>query len=293
MLTVILNPTSGTSSKADPQSLVELFRAERAEARIVTLIPEHADSMIRQTMANAGDAIVAAGGDGTVSRVASALAGGRTPLGILPFGTLNHFARDLHIPMDAENAVKVIAAGRASAVDVGYVNGRAFINNSSIGVYPGIVEVREELRRQGHHKWTALAMATLKVLERDTDVSLRVDVEGRKVVTRTPFFFVGNNEYTLEGIHLGTRARIDEGRLYAYLAPWLHTRELPKLCLWALIGRARRHGAFATFAAAEMWTETPQSRAIRVAIDGEIATLTTPLHYRVAPGALRVFVPAT
>jgi diacylglycerol kinase family enzyme len=122
---------------------------------------------------------------------------------------------------------------------------------------------------------------------------VRVEVKGRSVVTRTPFLFVGNNEYTIEGIHLGTRARLDAGRLYAYLAPRLHTRDLPKLCLWALLGRARKHGAFATFSAAEMWIETPQSRTLRVATDGEIAMLSTPLHYRVAPGALRVIVPAS
>ena len=112
------------------------------------------------------------------------------------------------------------------------------------------------------------------ILERDTDVSVRIDVDGRSVVTRTPFLFVGNNEYTIEGIHLGTRARIDAGQLYAYLAPRLHTRELPKLCLWALLGRATSSGAFATFAAAEMWIETPQSRAVKVATDGEITMLT-------------------
>jgi diacylglycerol kinase family enzyme len=112
------------------------------------------------------------------------------------------------------------------------------------------------------------------------------------VITRTPFLFVGNNEYTIEGIHLGTRARLDAGRLHAYLAPRLHTRDLPKLFLWAVLGRARKHGAFATFAAAEMWIETLHSRTVRVAADGEITMLKAPLHYRVAPRALKVIVPA-
>jgi diacylglycerol kinase family enzyme len=117
-------------------------------------------------------------------------------------------------------------------------------------------------------------------------------VDGRTVVTRTPFLFVGNNEYTIEGVHLGERARLDSGRLFAYLAPRLHTRDLPKLLLWSLVGRARRNSAFASFSSAEMWIETPRSRRIRVATDGEITMLPTPLHYKVAPGALKVIVPS-
>ena len=117
-------------------------------------------------------------------------------------------------------------------------------------------------------------------------------MEGRGTVTRTPFLFVGNNEYTIEGLRLGTRARLDGGRLYAYLAPRLHARDLPKALLWALLGRARKHHAFAIVEAAEMWIETPRSRIIPVATDGEIAMLPTPLHYRVAAGALKVIVPA-
>lgn len=294
MLTVILNPGSGSNGKPGAERLVELFLAEGVTISIVTLVPGCEDAMIREAVANAGDgdAIVAAGGDGTLRTVAAALAGGNIPLGILPFGTLNHFAKDLRIPMDPAQAVKAIVARHVTGVDVGYVNERAFINNSSIGVYPGIVEMREELRRQGHNKWAALAIATSRVLKRDIEVVVRVEVDGRSAVTRTPFLFVGNNEYTIEGIHLGERARIDAGRLYAYLAPRWHTRDLPKLFLWAALGRARKHGAFVTFPAAEMWIETPQSRTVKVSTDGEIAMLTTPLHYRVAPGALKVIVPA-
>jgi diacylglycerol kinase family enzyme len=292
LFTVILNPKSGSSSNVDAQRLVGLFRAEGADIKIVTLVLERQSAMIRDAVSVPGDAVVAAGGDGTVSSVAAALAGGPTPLGILPFGTLNHFAKDLHISMDVAQAVKTIVARHVAAVDVAYVNERVFINNSSIGIYPGIVELREELRRQGRNKWTAFAIASLSVLARETEVSVRVAVDGRTVVTRTPFLFVGNNEYATEGIHLGARARIDAGRLYAYLAPRMHTRDLPKLFLWALLGRARRHGAFATFGAAEMWIDTPRRRSVRVATDGEITMLSTPLHYRVAPGALRVLVPA-
>lgn len=291
MLTVILNPASGASPKADVRRLVELFRAEHLEIRTVTLIADNADRIVRDAVASADDTVVAAGGDGTVSTVAAALAGGNTPLGILPFGTLNHFAKDLHIPMDTVQAVKTIATRQVKAVDLGYVNARAFINNSSIGVYPSIVQVREALRREGHNKWVALAIATARILDRDTEVFARLAIDGSSAVTRTPFVFIGNNEYTIEGIHLGSRARIDAGRLHAYFAPRLRTRDLPKLFLRALARHVHDGGTFATAAASEIWIDTPGNQTVKVAIDGEVTKLRTPLHYRVATGALKVIVP--
>lgn len=292
MLTIVLNPAGGTSARADAPRLVDMFRAEGVEIRIAALEPARAEAIIRQAVADADDTVVAAGGDGTVSSVAAALTGTDKVLGVLPVGTLNHFAKDLHIPLDLEQAVKTIVARHVVGVDIGSVNGRVFINNSSIGVYPGIVEIREELRRQGRNKWMALAIATGRMVQHGSEVILRVEVDGRRVITRTPFLFVGNNEYTIEGLHLGARARLDTGRLYAYLSPRMHMRDLPKLLLWAVLGRARKHSAFATFASAEMWIETPQGRTMKVATDGEITLLPTPLHYKIAPRALKVIVPA-
>jgi diacylglycerol kinase family enzyme len=238
-------------------------------------------------------AIVACGGDGTVNTVASALVGGPTPLGILPLGTLNHFAKDLKIPLDLAQAVETIAHGRTAHVDVGRVNDRMFLNNSSIGIYPNIVERREQLRGEGHRKWPALAMATLEVLRREGEVWARVDGDGRAIASRTPFVFIGNNEYQGEGIHLGARAKLDTGKLFAYLAPRVHTRDLPKLFAQALVGRARREQSLQVVAASELWSETPSARNIKVACDGELLHLKTPLHYRSWPGALNVLVPQT
>src|SRR4030095_8006816 len=84
-----------------------------------------------------------AGVDATVSAVAGVVRGTGTALGILPFGTLNHFAKDLHIPLDPADAARVIAACKRMSVDVGEVNGRCFINNASLGLYPGMVKERD------------------------------------------------------------------------------------------------------------------------------------------------------
>jgi diacylglycerol kinase family enzyme len=297
MIHVILNPASGTAGKPEiAQQIVSSFEAAGGRIRLHR-VPTPADIRVVVHKIfeedSAVQSVVAGGGDGTISAVASVLAGGPTPLGVLPLGTLNHFAKDLRIPLDLPKAVDTIVHGRVAAVDVGRVNECTFLNNSSLGLYPDIVERREQLRAQGHGKWTALVVATLEVWRDEDDVSVRLQAGGREMVSRTPFVFIGNNEYQVEGIHLGARDRLDAGRLFAYLAPRIHRRDLPKLLGWSLLGRVRQERSLVVFSAEELWIETPYARDIKVACDGEVATLKTPLHYRVWPGALKVLTPQT
>ena len=161
--------------------------------------------------------LVAAGGDGTLSAVADVLRGTGTALGVMPFGTLNHFAKDLGIPLDPGEAARVIAAGRRTAVDVGEVNGRAFINNASLGLYPGMVRERErQQRRLRRSKRHAMMWATLAVLNRPPLLDLRLELDGKVHDCRAPFVFIGNNDYEMEGFDIGTRARLDGGCLNVY-----------------------------------------------------------------------------
>src|SRR5476649_731552 len=112
----------------------------------------------KRALARGVDAVVAGGGDGTINAVASVLAGSSVALGVLPLGTLNHFAKDLNIPLDLDQAIATIARGTTAQVDVGDVNGRIFVNNSSLGLYPHIVRARDQQqRRLGRGKWTRLA----------------------------------------------------------------------------------------------------------------------------------------
>src|SRR6266850_2582525 len=241
VITVIFNTVSGTKRREDlPSRLAELFDRAGVPARIVPLAPgADARHLARAACESGADAVVAAGGDGTVNSVASALAGSVTPLGVIPVGTLNHFAKDLRLPLDLEDAVKVIAARHVTKVDVGIVNDRIFMNNSSIGIYPSIVVEREEIRRRrGYRKWTAFVVATAHVLRHYRGVSLRIDAGDFSRVVRTPFLAVGNNEYRIDGLRLGARSRLDAGRLFVYYAPRVHTRELPRLVALALAGRA-------------------------------------------------------
>jgi diacylglycerol kinase family enzyme len=165
------------------------------------------------------DVVVAAGGDGTVSAVAAALVDRDIALGVLPLGTLNHFAKDFGLPLEIEAAVGHIVHGRPVRVDVGEVNGRVFVNNSSLGLYADMVRGRErQQKRLGRGKWTALAWAALATLRRYPFLNVRLSVDGHEQRWRTPLVFIGNNEYLMEGLAVGARAGMQDGVLSLYVA---------------------------------------------------------------------------
>jgi YegS/Rv2252/BmrU family lipid kinase len=288
---VIMNRGAGGSD--DPETrILELLRSHGKEARVV-----HPDetrdiaALAREAARSDERLIVAAGGDGTISGVAAALAGSDKILGVLPVGTLNHFAKDLHIPLDLEEAVRTIVEGEAIAVDVGEVNGRVFINNSSLGLYPHIVSRREaQQQRLARGKWTAFFWATLQALRRFPFLDLRIAFEGQQIFRRTAFLFVGNNEYEIAGFNLGSRACVDGARLGLYLTHRTGRLGLFRLAFHALFGRVDQAEDFDVFCVTEARIET-QKRRLLVACDGEVEFMDTPLLYRTRPAALRVLVP--
>ncbi len=235
--------------------------------------------------------LVAAGGDGTVSAVASTLLDCGATLGVLPMGTLNHFAKDLQIPLDIEDAAGVLANGAVAIIDVGEVNGRTFINNSSLGVYPQMVAWRAEYRRKGWTKWAALFWAAVTALRRMPFLKLRLTAAGTDVAGVTPMIFIGNNQYEVDGFEAGTRRRLDGGRLFIYAVKASTPSGLIHQSLLALFGRLQQARDFDSLCVVEAWVETKR-RWVRVSMDGEVARMETPLHYRSRPGALRVIVPA-
>jgi diacylglycerol kinase family enzyme len=292
-IVVILNAGAGavTSRPAIAAELRNLFQASGRHAEIITLRPGQDPTEAARSASAHAAIVVAGGGDGTVGSVAAGIVRSSAALGVLPLGTLNHFAKDLHIPLDLPGAVGVIASGNIGRVDVGTVNDRVFVNNSSIGVYPDIVQEREALRQRGYRKWPAMAIATLRVVRQYRGIIVTIDVEGQVRSWRTPFVVVGNNEYSIDGFRIGARRRLDAGRLFVYVSPRARTRDLPVLLAQALAGRASRSGAFEISAAIEARIDAWKLGYIPVATDGEVATLRMPLVYRLRPGALRVVVP--
>jgi diacylglycerol kinase family enzyme len=291
---VLINATAGTGhAEAECDALKGLFREAGGEARI---IPARTGAeLLEQARALARDhppVIVAGGGDGTVSAVAGVIAGTQTALGVLPLGTLNHFAKDLHSPLDRLEAARTIVAGHHASVDVGEVNGRVFINNSSLGLYPQIVLERQMQQRQlGRAKWVALFWATLSVVRRGAYLQVRVRAEGEQRDYPAPLVFIGANEYVMEGLEAGTRERLDGGLLSIYITHHTHRWGLVGLALRALFGRLQQARDFEALTAETAEISTRRKR-IHVATDGEVTMMDTPLRYRIRPLDLRVIVPA-
>lgn len=288
---VIMN--RGAGGPDDPQArILALFKAHGETPRIVQPNGVKDISAIAREAAQSSERIVvAAGGDGTISSVAAEVAETDKILGVLPIGTLNHFAKDLGIPLDLEAAVKTIKQGKVAAVDVGEVNGRSFLNNSSLGIYPQIVSHREaQQERLSRGKWPAFFWATIQALRRFPFLDLRIAFEGQQISRRTAFLFVGNNEYEIAGFNLGSRACVNGGKLGLYLTHRTGRFGLFRLAFHALFGRVDQAKDFDVFCVTEARIET-RKRRLLVALDGEIERMATPLHYRIRPGALRVLVP--
>jgi diacylglycerol kinase family enzyme len=290
-VSVIVNAGAGHGAE-QRRELEEKFRAGGVPARVTVIrdgsqIPQAAAAAV----ACGSRAVIAAGGDGTVSAVASRLAGTGVPMGVLPMGTLNHFAKDLGIPLELDGAVQAIARGREVAIDAAQVNGRVFINNSSLGLYPDIVLDRERQRRRlGRGKWQALLAACVHAARRYPVLSLRIGLNGEEYDRRSSFVFVGNNLYRMEGFNIGERERMDAGQLSLYVTQRTGRFGLLVLAVRALFGGLRQASDFDMVTARELVVHTPHQR-IRVATDGEVTLMETPLHYRILPGALRVIVP--
>src|SRR5512141_2991339 len=157
--TCILNSAAG-GTRQDRHKLADLFAQVPAEVHIMEADDSSdVSTLVRKAVAENSKLVLAAGGDGTINAVATALIGTDAVLGVLPLGTFNHFAKDLNIPLVLEAAVANIFHGEVASVDVGEVNGRIFLNNSSLGIYPGVVQEREAHQRKGHSKWVAFAKA--------------------------------------------------------------------------------------------------------------------------------------
>ena len=237
------------------------------------------------------DAVVVGGGDGSIRTVASVLAETSVPLGVLPLGTLNHFAKDLGIPLAVEEAAATIAAGALRVVDLAEVNGVTFINNSSIGIYPYMVIDRE--RRRAQHKlakWMAMVPAFFRMLRHFPRRRLRIQAKGFARPYRTPCLFVGNNEYGMELFTFGKRERIDAGELWFYVVKPRNPAEFFAMVWRLCFGHLDQARDLDKFELAEAEISAKASR-LPVALDGEVKVMHTPLHYRSRPRALRVLVP--
>lgn len=289
---VIINVRSGFNDKEKVRrQLTEIFDSADVKADIsIAKSGAELAKLARSAAQSNFPVIVAGGGDGTINLVASALIESGKTLGVLPLGTLNHFAKDLKIPLDLEAAVRTIVAGHCTNVDVGEVNGQIFLNNSSLGLYPVIVHERLKKQRLGSGKWPAFVWAAATALRRYPFLRVHLIAQTNEFDLKTPFVFVGNNEYAMEMFNIGRREHLDRGLLSVYVTNRLGRLGLVRLAFRALFGRLREDRDFLALTTDQSKIKTRHKR-LRVAFDGEVEIMNTPLRYRVRPRALSVIVP--
>jgi diacylglycerol kinase family enzyme len=263
---LIVNPHSGNGNATD-----ELLQAAQSRGIRVHVL-EEGDDVPELARAADADALGIAGGDGSLAPVAEVALGRGLPFVCIPFGTRNHFARDIGLDRDDPvGALDAFVHREERVIDVGRANGRLFLNNVSLGIYAQLVRRRERHRRRSDAFARLRAFAILAQHRRP----LGITIDGQLIPARV--VLVSNNAYMLDVFSIGERARLDEGRLHLY-APRFDSIRGVLEPTWD----ERQN---------ECFTVDAREGSLHAAFDGEPGTLETPIEFQIDPGALRLLVP--
>jgi diacylglycerol kinase family enzyme len=287
---VICNEGSGRNSR-EADAIHAAMEVLGDRAALWQVKGEDLDDAARKAAAEDFDAIVAAGGDGTIMTVAGALLDSGRRFGVLPLGTFNYFARGLGIPEDPKGAAEVILAGGTRKVSLAEVNGQVFLNNISLGIYPAILRTREDVyARWGRRRLAAHWSAAKTFLRFQRPLFLTVLADGREIRVRTPLLFVARSSYQLESFGLAGSDCVAEGRFAVFVTPDTGRAGMFRKAL-RLVRRRMREGRDFELACADEVTIATRSRHLTVACDGEKRRMRTPLRLQVHQDALDVFAP--
>lgn len=228
-------------------------------------------------------AIAVYGGDGTQSAVATLAINKPVSIAPLAGGTLNHFVKDLGISSELDQALHSLDKQQPRKIDVATVNDIVIINNSSIGLYPSALQMRDEMTRKRIGKWPSAIIASIKAFWRYK--SYDISIKGESF--RSPFVFVGNNDYSIEDSIIGDRDRIDQGVLSVYAIESSGRHKLLWIILLTILGRMKSTNEVKIWKTDSVTIRTKMS-SVRVARDGEHETMNTPLEYRIHKSALTI-----
>lgn len=289
---ILANASSGLTDRPSPaiDAAAQVLSRHGIYPRVFMAEAGRMDAALEACKREAPDLLVVVGGDGTILAAAEAFLGTRTALAIVPQGTVNQLARDLGIPLDPAGAVAALAGGVARSIDVGTVNGRAFLCTSVIGPLAKLQRYREEARGRlmatlGSFIVTGLKAATL----RPAKLVIGRGAEARLEETRGVIVSVNPLAEIVSRVPL--RERLDGAVLAVYAARERGYFTLFRMAAAILAGRARNHPNIGYHEAAEL-TINARRRWLTVLNDGEIRRLRTPLTLAVLPKALTVIAPA-
>ena len=298
-LFIVINAASGRHEEGDVKAaLTSVFTESGREFEFLEVaepahLPAQANRAVALAKARRG-VVVAAGGDGTINTVASAVLGSGCPFGVLPQGTFNYFARCHAIPQETLAAARALLRASISPVQVGRVNGRLFLVNASLGLYPRLLEDREAWKQQfGRSRLVAFAAGLASVFQARGQLNLQIETAGRAELLRTLTLFVGNNHLQLAraGIAESDANAVQHGQLAGIVLRPIGTLALFGLLLRGLLGRLGDADNVHSFSFRRLSVMPRGRRRIKVATDGEVGWMQTPLVFEVAAERLMLLVP--
>lgn len=238
--------------------------------------------------------VVAAGGDGTINLIAQAVFAARCPFAVLPQGTFNYFGRAHGIPVDTADAAKLLIDGIFRPVQVGLVNDRLFLVNASVGLYPKLLEKREEHKQRfGRTRGVALLSALTTVMTPPPQLLLTLEEDGTRESMHVSTLLVENNPLQLREVGLPEADAVSRGGLAAVVVKARGVLQMLGVVGKALAGRLSESENVSSFPFDQLQVTTPRRKRIKVAADGEISWMVPPLLFSVAPRPLQLIVPGT
>ncbi|SEN76841.1 diacylglycerol/lipid kinase family protein [Palleronia pelagia] len=288
---VIANHKSGRNSR-DRQAIEQAMEVFGPDARRIDWQPgSDLSALIDRAVADGGDLVVAAGGDGTVMATAGAMVGRDVPMAVLPLGTFNFFARGLGFSEDPETAARQIVDGQPHDIRVGRVNGQTFLNNASLGIYPKILRERETVYRRWGRRRIAAHWSVLKTMLRfRKPLRLTLDLDGQRSEERTAMIFVARSAYQLDFFGLNGADLISDDRFAVLVARARSRRRLMALAWRLARGKAVEGQDYELLSARSLTVKTARKKAT-LAFDGEKRRETSPFEFRMSDDPLRIILP--
>ncbi len=297
---IVLNSGSGRDDAAPREAAIR-SELDSAGAKYELLVVDDAAklSAVAQSAVAKAQAcdgcVVAAGGDGTINAVAQQVLGSGCRFGVLPQGTFNFFGRTHGIDADPAAAVRALLAGQEESAQVGLINGKLFLVNASLGLYPDLLEDREAAKHKfGRSRAVAMVSGLRSLIRSRHQLQLQLESNGATVTRRTPTLVLGNNHLQLAKIGVDESAAVETGQLVGIMVRPIGSWALLGLAVRGVLGRLGDANNVDTFTFSRLAIEVGRSgraRLVKVAVDGEIVWLRSPLIVEVAATALRLIAP--
>jgi diacylglycerol kinase family enzyme len=294
-LHLVLNRGAGALRDADPeavaQEVAEIFRRQGHSVSVDVLPGREAMQAIAGACRHGeADAVIAGGGDGTISAAAAEAAESGMALGVLPLGTMNLFARSLGIPLRPVEAAEALATASVTKVDIGEVNGRLFIHHVTLGLHPRMIRMRERLRYASRigKIWASVQAWLILLRRRQHRLDLRMTVDGETIERRTVALFVSNNPLG-QGL-LPVADDPQDGRFGVYIARSRRWRDHLQFAAEVGLGNIAANPLLESWFARQLEVALAV-RIVHASVDGEVVHLETPLRFTLHQGGLSVLMP--